>query len=256
MKFRGIEMNEKRCAVIIPARYKSSRFPGKPLTNLLGKPMILWVAELSAKAVEKENVYIATEDESIFDAVENAGFKAIMTSDDLLTGTDRLAEASEKIDADIYINVQGDEPLLDPEDIRAMRDKKIENMEYIINGFSRVSEQEDPESVNIPKVITNESGIMIYMSRRALPGFKDAANAPSHYKKQVCIYAFTGDELRAFKDFGRKSELESCEDIEILRFLELNKKIMMVETKGGSLAVDIPEDVSPVESALKKIHSL
>jgi 3-deoxy-manno-octulosonate cytidylyltransferase (CMP-KDO synthetase) len=97
---------------------------------------------------------------------------------------------------------------------------------------------------------------MVYMSRRALPGFKDARNAPTHYKKQVCIYAFNRDELRAFKNFGRKSELEMCEDIEILRFLELGKKILMVETKGGSLAVDVPEDVSPVEAALKRLHGL
>jgi 3-deoxy-manno-octulosonate cytidylyltransferase (CMP-KDO synthetase) len=94
------------------------------------------------------------------------------------------------------------------------------------------------------------------MSRCALPGFKEKEQAPSRYKKQVCIYAFTKEELLAFKAFGRKSELEACEDIEILRFLELNKKIHMVETSGGSLAVDIPEDVGPVEYALKRIHKL
>ncbi len=242
--------------VLIPARYKSSRFPGKPLAPLLGKPMILWVAELSAKAIGQENVYVATEDSRIFDLVESAGFNAVMTSDQALTGTDRLGEVAEKIDADIYINVQGDEPVLNPDDILKIRDKKIENMDSVINGYCWISNTEDPESVNIPKVITNEADKLVYMSRRALPGFKEAKNAPTRYKKQVCIYAFTKEELLAFKNFGGKSKLEHSEDIEILRFLELDKSILMVETHGGSLAVDIPEDVPPVEEALKQIHRL
>ena len=99
-----------RSVVIIPARYKSSRFPGKPLINLLGKPMVLWVAELSARAVGKENVYIATDDKRISKVVVDASFNTIMTSDKCFTGTDRLAEAAKQISADIYINVQGDEP--------------------------------------------------------------------------------------------------------------------------------------------------
>jgi len=168
-----------------------------------------------------------------------------------LTGTDRLAEAARKIDADIYINVQGDEPLADPQDILKVRDAKLETPEQIINGFSWVSDQEDPHSVNIPKVITNEKNQLVYMSRLALPGFKDKKCAPSRYKKQVCIYAFTLEELAAFRNFGRKSKLEFSEDIEILRFLELGKTIRMVETKPGSLAVDTPEDVAKVEAALR-----
>lgn len=245
-----------KSVVLIPARYQSSRFPGKPLVSLLGKPMILWAAELSAQAVGQENVYVATEDTRILEVVESAGFQGVMTSDKALTGTDRLAEATEKIDADIYINVQGDEPLVNPVDIVKIRDKKIEQMDSIINGYCWVSGQENPESINIPKVITNEANKLVYMSRRALPGFKDAKNAPTRYKKQVCIYAFTKDELHAFKQFGRKSQLEHSEDIEILRYLELDKSILMVETKGGSLAVDIPDDIAPVEAALKRVHGL
>lgn len=240
-----------RSVVIIPARYGSSRYPGKPLVPLLGKPMILWVAELSARAVGADNVYVATEDERIATAVEDAGFRAVMTTDDVLTGTDRLAQASEKIEADIYLNVQGDEPLVDPEDILKVRDAKLVHMDDVINGFSWISEQEDPHSLNIPKVITNECNELVYMSRVALPGFKDAKHEPKRYKKQVCIYAFTHNELATFHAFGRKSALEQCEDIEILRFLELGKTIRMVETQPGSLAVDIPEDVVDVEVALK-----
>lgn len=245
-----------RAVVLIPARFKSTRFPGKPLVPLLGKPMVLWVAELSAKAVGKENVYVATEDQRIAEVVTNAGFNAVMTTDTCLTGTDRLAEASLEIKADIYINVQGDEPLVNPADICKAIEAKQKNMGAIINGYCWISEHEDPTSVNIPKVITTENNKLIYMSRQALPGFKDTQNAPKRYKKQVCIYGFTAEELATFRAFGRKSELEFSEDIEILRFLELGKTIEMYETQPGSLAVDIQADVKPVESALRKLHSL
>lgn len=243
-----------RTVVVIPARYASTRYPGKPLVPLLGKPMILWVAELAAGAVGQENVYIATEDARIAEVVQASGFQAVMTADDALTGTDRLAEAAQRIEADIYINVQGDEPLVQPADILRIAEAKARAMDCVINGYSWISEQEDPANVNIPKVIANEAGQLVYMSRVALPGFKEAKNAPARYKKQVCIYAFTRDELTAFRDFGRKSELERCEDIEILRFLELGRGIRMVETQPGSLAVDVPEDVAPVEAALRRVH--
>ena len=240
-----------RACVIIPARYASSRFPGKPLVPLLGKPMILWVAELSAHAVGQDHVYIATEDKRISDVVEAAGFSALMTSPDALTGTDRLAEAASMIDYDIYVNVQGDEPLVQPEDIRRCIALKAERPGMIVNGFCWIGSGEDPASVNIPKVIMTEADIMVYMSRSPLPGFKDAKNAPERHMKQVCIYGFNREELTAYAKFGRKSMLEKCEDIEILRFLELDRQILMYECSPGSLAVDVPDDVVQVEAALR-----
>jgi 3-deoxy-manno-octulosonate cytidylyltransferase (CMP-KDO synthetase) len=212
--------------------------------------MILWVAELSARAVSAENVYVATDDERIASVVERAGFRAIMTENAALTGTDRLAEAAKFIDADIYINVQGDEPLVDSQDILKIRDAKAANLNQVVNGFSWLSDTEDPTNLNIPKVIISESNRLIYMSRNPLPGFKSPENAPLRYRKQVCIYGFTREELFAFNGFGRKSILEYSEDIEILRFLELGKSVLMVETQPGSLAVDAPEDVAAVEAAL------
>jgi len=237
--------------VIIPARYNSSRYPGKPLVPLLGKPMILWVAELSARAVSVDSVYVATEDQRIAKVVEDAGFQAVITTKDAMTGTDRLAQAAERVDANIYINVQGDEPLVRSTDILKVRDTKLAHMDAIVCGMSWLGETEDPHNVNIPKVITNERGELVYMSRAALPGFKDAKYAPKCYRKQVCIYAFTKVELFTFCSYGRKSQLEQAEDIELLRFLELGKKIIMVETQPGSLAVDVPDDVAKVESLLK-----
>lgn len=245
-----------KTAVLIPARYASTRFPGKPLTPLLGKPMVLWCAELAAKAVGVEHAYVATEDERIASVVRDAGFKALMTSSKPLTGTDRLAEAAEMLDYEIYINVQGDEPLVQPVDILRVAARKAENMDQIVNGYCWIGPDEDPHSVNIPKVVTTEDDRLLYMSRVALPGFKDPKMAPTRYKKQVCIYAFTREELRAYAGFGRKGEVEACEDIEILRFLELKREIVLVETQPGSLAVDIEADVAPVEAALRRLHGL
>jgi len=245
-----------KSVVVIPARYKSSRFPGKPLVNLLGKPMILWVSELSAQAVGKENVYIATDDKGISEVVTAAGFNVVMTSDHCFTGTDRLAEAATKISADIYINVQGDEPLVNPKDIiNIIKTKKLYFNE-IINGYCPIASHEDPNNLNIPKVVFNEDNSMVYMSRKAIPGFKDKVHAPHQYYKQVCIYAFTADELKNYADFGRKSTLELSEDIEILRFLEMGKKIRMVETDPDSLGVDVQEDVAKVEQALRDLYNV
>ncbi len=243
-----------KAIVIIPARYKSSRYPGKPLVPLLGKPMILWVAELSAKAVGSDNVYVATDDERIAQVVKEAGFQVTMTCGQALTGTDRLAEVAEKVDADIYVNVQGDEPLVSPQDILNAIEEKRSHPNQVINGYCALSEDEDPDSINIPKVIFTEQSQMIYMSRQAIPGIKDAKYAPAEYYKQVCIYAFSRQELLDYGQFGRKSTIEQSEDIEILRFLEWNQGVRMFKTQPGSLAVDVPEDVEKVEAALRAVQ--
>ena len=239
-----------KTVIIIPARYKSTRFPGKPLTLILGKPMILWVAELCAKALPAKCVYIATEDVQIKEVVEKAGFNAVMTSSKCLTGTDRLAEVATQIEADIYVNVQGDEPLLNPTDILKIIEAKKMHPNEVINGYSKIGVNEKPESVNIPKVIFNEDKQMVYMSRHLLPGSKTKDFVPPHYYKQVCIYAFSKKELIDYAEFGRKGTLEYYEDIEILRFLDLGVNIRVVEAKSASLAVDVPEDVERVEEEI------
>lgn len=237
---------------IIPARYQSTRFPGKPLVLLLGKPMILHVAEIAALALRKKNTWVATDDQRIADIVENAGFNVAITSGTVLTGTDRVWEAARQIKADIYINIQGDEPLLNPKDIELIVAEKKKRGKGVVNGMCFLLPHENASNVNIPKVITTENNRMVYMSRAAIPGFKSAHSKPEYYMKQVCIYAFTYEELEAFGEFGRKSTLEKHEDIEILRYLDLSIPVYMVETDGTSLAVDIPEDVAVVEKVLRK----
>ena len=246
----------KRIVGIIPARYNSSRFPGKPLIKILGKPMILWVAELSSKALGRENLFIATDDERIKNTVEAAGFKVVMTSNSLPTGTDRLAEVARNIKSDIYINIQGDEPTIDPNFITKVVEKKINNPESVICAMSKLNSSDDVFNVNIPKVIVNENTDMVYMSRLAIPGFKNEVNKPKFYYKQVCIYAFNRKQLFSFSDFGRKSKLEKCEDIELLRFLDLKTSIKMVEVEGISYAIDVKEDIDIVTKRLIEIHKI
>lgn len=242
-----------KACVIIPARFASSRFPGKPLVLLKNKPMVIWVAERSASAVGKDNVYIATDDKKIADVAANYGFQFLMTSPGCLTGTDRVAEASLQINYDIIVNVQGDEPLVSPDDIINAILLKEKNPSFVVNGFTVISDYEDPESTNIPKLVVNESSTLIYMSRSLVPGTKQSVQKSNIFLKQVCIYAFSSKDLLLFSSFGRKSNLEACEDIEILRFFDLNRQVLMFECSSGSLAVDVPEDVSAVEAQLSLI---
>ena len=159
---------------IIPARYQSSRFPGKPLARLLGKPMILHVAEITAQALGQKNTWIATDDQRISDICKGAGFNVALTSGAALTGTDRVWEASREVKADIYVNIQGDEPLLDPKDIELIVGEKKKRGKGVVNGMCRLLPHEDSSNVNIPKVITTEDNRMVYMSRVAIPGFKSS----------------------------------------------------------------------------------
>jgi 3-deoxy-manno-octulosonate cytidylyltransferase (CMP-KDO synthetase) len=239
-----------KIAVVIPARYKSSRFPGKPLAKIQNKEMIIWVAEIAKNSVGIDNVYIATENEEIVDVVMGYGYKVILTSDSCLTGTDRVAEATLEIDADIIINIQGDEPLLDSTDIDKVIEAKLQYPNHIVNCMSYLNQHENVEDKKIPKVITNLDDELIYISRNPIPGTKTGNG--DNPKKQVCIYAFNREHLKQFSSFGKKTPLEYNEDIEIIRFLEMGYKIKMVMLDSQSHAVDYPDDIKIVEHLLSK----
>lgn len=235
-------------AVLIPARYQSSRFPGKPLANINGKPMIQHVWDKCVSAVGEELVYIATDDKRIADKVKSFGGKAIMTSSECLTGTDRLAEANASLNLDFIINVQGDEPMINPSDIIKIRDTFLVDPTQVVNAYTQITEHEDPYSNTLPKVVISKSCNLLYMSRAAIPMGKNGELQRCF--KQVCIYAFSKGHLDFFANNPKKSPLEAIEDIEILRFLENDIKIKMVEVDNFGMAVDTVEDLEKVKLLL------
>jgi len=250
---RQAERRQMKVAIVIPARYGSSRFPGKPLVKIAGQELIVRVAKRCEQAIDPRYIYVATDDERIESVVKKNGFNVVLTSPDALTGTDRVAEAASQIDAEVIINVQGDEPLVNPADIKQAILAKQQFPDSVVNFYCDVGDDEDPDNVNLPKVVVNENEYLLYMSRAAVPSAKESSRK-LRARKQVCIYAFNQSELRAFRDFGRKSVLESSEDIEILRFFELGIAIKMMRAQGMTIAVDVPDDVRKVERALTSMR--
>jgi len=237
-------------SIIIPARYGSSRYRGKPLVKILGKEMVIRVADICNK-IKNVKVFIATDSKKIANVVKKYGYKYIFTSSSCLTGTDRVAEASKKIRSKIYINVQGDEPTIDPKDIKKVIETKKKFPNHVVCGYDKVHDFENPSNINLPKVVVNSKGELIYISRALVPG-KKKISQKIQYHKQVCIYAFNKKQLKKFYSMKRKSETESFEDIEILRFFDLNEKIKMVKLNSNSVAVDEIADVKKAEKLLAK----
>ena len=235
--------------VVIPARYKSSRFPGKPLANLCGKSLLKHVWEKCAQAVGPENVIVATDDQRIVNHCSEEGMEVLLTSENCLTGTDRLAEVAQKIKKKHYINVQGDEPLIDPNDIQKILSKSSIEPETIFNGMCDITDKEDFISCNVPKVVCSENNDLLYMSRAPIPSNKSGDFIKA--KRQVCIYSFPRNSLLKFVSCSKKLPIEAIEDIEIIRFLELGFKVKMVELSENPVAVDTQEDLLRAEKIIK-----
>jgi len=215
--------------------------------------MVIRVADICSK-IKNTNVYIATDSKKIANVVKKYGYKYIFTSSNCLTGTDRVAEASKKIRSKIYVNVQGDEPTINPKDIMKVIKTKKKYPNHVICGYDKVHSFEKPSNINLPKVVVNSKGELIYISRALVPGAKKS-NQKIQYHKQVCIYAFNKKQLKKFSSMKKKSDTESIEDIEILRFFDLNEKIKMVKLNSNSVAVDEVKDVKKAEKILLKKSS-
>jgi 3-deoxy-manno-octulosonate cytidylyltransferase (CMP-KDO synthetase) len=236
--------------VIIPARYKSSRLPGKPLINLCGLPMIVRTYQQCIKSCPPDKVFVATDDIRIKETCETFGIQVLMTSPDCLTGTDRVAECAQIIDADVYINVQGDEPLFNPNDLDLLISAVRIYPGEILNGFCEINDESLFRSSSIPKVVFRSDGRLLYMSRAAIPSNKQHGFEKSW--RQVCAYAFPKQALNEFTSVREKTILESIEDIEILRFLEMGWDVRMINLSSDSVAVDTPEDIQQAEVAIYK----
>lgn len=239
---------------VIPARYKSSRFEGKPLADIHGKPMIWWVYQQAIKVKEFEAVYVATEDERIKIACEELGVNVLMTSDEHKTGTDRIGEVASKIKADLYVNIQGDEPMIEPETIvEAIKPFYDNNELQVSNLMTIIKDPVDVVNFTVPKVITNKDGIGIYLTRSAAPYPKGSIDYS--YYKQVCVYGFTPEALEFYCNSPR-GKVESIEDIEILRFIESGYKVQFIEVDSDTVAVDTPNDLEKVRRIMKEIKGV
>ena len=239
-----------KIVIIIPARFGSKRYKGKPLVKILGRELVLRVADVCKKTIGQKNLYIATDSNKIANKVKESGYEYILTSKNCLTGTDRVAEAAKKIKAKIYINVQGDEPLVNPRDIRKIINAKKIYPNHVICGYDKIHKLQDPRNLNLPKVVVNSRKELIYISRSLVPGSKKV-KLNKNYFKQVCIYAFNKNELNKFYSLKKKSEIEDMEDIEILRFFDLGIKIKMIKLNSNSVAVDEVADVKKAEKIIK-----
>jgi 3-deoxy-D-manno-octulosonate cytidylyltransferase len=233
---------------IVPARYASVRFPGKPLAPLAGKPMLLHVVEACQAAQKLSRVAVATDDERIAAAARGAGCEAVLTSPQAASGTDRLAEAALSLPADIYVNIQGDEPLMSPQNI----DRAIEAL--LASGERRIAtlaipfpaaEAPDP---NVVKAAVAKDGRALYFSRAPIPFPR--AGAPA-YRKHLGLYAYRAETLAELAALP-PSPLERTESLEQLRWLEAGYDIWVAEAWSDSIGVDTPEDLRRVEEFLKK----
>lgn len=236
-----------RCAIVIPARMGSTRFPGKPLCDLMGKPMVQWVYEASSKAAIADRVVVATPDPEIVEACTAFGAEAMLTRHDHPTGTDRIAEVAERLVADVYVNVQGDEPLMRPESIAACAQPLLDDASIAVGSVYCGCPPEDEDNPAAVKVVTDREGFALYFSRHAIPFPRNARVEP--LKKHIGLYAFSRIALMAFAQMA-PTPLEQAESLEQLRFLENGYRIKMSYAEGSELAVDTPEQAEEVRHIL------
>lgn len=242
-----------KVVAVIPARWASKRFEGKVLADLCGKPMLQWVWERVNKADKVDEVIIACDDKRIYQACESFGAKPVVTSEEHVSGSDRIAEAIEGIDADIVINIQGDEPLIRSELIDdlayALMNDDLCNMATAIKSIKTEKELNDP---NVVKVVIDAHDYALYFSRSVIPYNRDKGPLGTEaYWKHLGIYAYRKDFLLHYSRWP-KSFLEGVEKLEQLRVLEAGQKIKTVETQYESYGVDTLEDLSRVAEIIKR----
>ena len=235
------------CVIVVPARMGSTRFPGKPLVDLLGKPMVQWVVERALASNVADRVIVATPDQEIVDACKRFGAEAVLTSPNHPTGTDRIAEVALTVRANVYVNVQGDEPLVHPDDVKACAAPLLKDPAVQMGSVFCDCPEEEVENPAVVKVVTDLNGYALYFSRHSLPFPRNPRVGP--VKKHIGLYAYTAGVLSGFSKW-RQTPLEAAESLEQLRFLEHGVKIRMSRGTGSALAVDTPEQADEVRKIL------
>jgi len=247
-------MESKRVVGIIPARYASTRLPGKPLMDICGKPMVQHVYERTSKAAVLDKVVVATDDGRIKEAVLDFGGEVVMTSKDHQTGTDRLAEAAKDIEADVIVNVQGDEPLIAPEMIEEAVRPLLNNEEVVMGTLKkRIKDLTELKNPNLVKVVTDQNDYALYFSRAAIPFLREDKEGIDFYK-HIGLYAYQKEFLLDFAQM-ESTTLEQMESLEQLRALENGYRIKVVETKYSSIGVDTEEDLVKVREMMEEIQN-
>lgn len=241
--------NKMKIIGVIPARYKSSRFEGKPLAMIYDKPMVWWVYQQAKKVKQFDTVIVATDDKRIADVCNKYNIDVMMTSDKHKTPTDRIHEVSTKIDADYYISINGDEPLIDPKTIKAVIPKKLTGDLYVANLITTIQDPVEVIDFTNLKVVVNDNGEGIYISRSPVPYPKGSMNC--FYKKHVGVYAFNKKALDFYVNTIRGS-IETIEDIDLLRYIENHKKINFIDVDCHTLSVDTPKDLDRIIEIIKK----
>ncbi len=239
---------------IIPARYGSTRLPAKALAQVAGRPMIQRVYERAKQARVLEEVLVATDDERIADVVRRFGGNAVMTGSAHQSGTDRIAEVARQLDAQVILNIQGDEPLIHPEPIAAIAEFLLAHpavpMATVMTTLTRTEDLANP---NVVKVVVDQDGYALYFSRAPIPAVRDSSLVTRHsspYFKHLGLYGYQRHFLLQFPTLTR-TPLEQAEQLEQLRALEHGYKIRVLETTHDSIGVDTAEDLQRVETLLR-----
>ena len=233
---------------VIPARYESSRFPGKPLADICGKPMIWWVYRQVQKVKEIDEVYVATDDVRIVNVCKSYNFNFIITKQSHPDHISRVHEVSQKINAELYLCINGDEPLIEAASIKEVIDNAIKNKDNFFTGAYRYltdpAETLDPANI---KIITNKDARCIYLSRNPIPFPKNSLDFK--YKKYMGIECFSKAALDFFVA-SNMGDLEKIEDIDHLRYIEHNMNLQFVEVHSDSISVDTPKDLEKVRQII------
>lgn len=257
--------SQPKSVAVIPARYSSTRLPGKPLLDIAGKPLIVWVAERARAATTISRTIVATDDPRIVDAVNAAGFDAVITRADHLSGTDRIAEVAHNLRADIIVNVQGDEPLIDPATIDRAVSALIEDRNaQMATTYEPITEAADVLNPSVVKVTIDEHGYATNFSRNPNPNpnqakrkdcsiesSSDESGLLFDFRKHTGLYAYRRDFLLEFARWPQ-SESERKESLEQLRALDRGVKIRVVEAASPSIGVDTMEDLERVRAIVER----
>ena len=246
-------MSDPKVIVVIPSRYGSTRLPGKPLVQLAGKPMVQHVYERAKRAQTVHRVIVATDDQRIMDAVAAFGGEARMTRSDHRTGTERIAEVAVHEPGDVFVNVQGDEPLIDPVAIDtavgALLEEPQAQVSTVATPIRHAGDIMDP---NVVKTVLDFDGNALYFSRAPIPWIRDTQQKVHvNYWKHLGLYVFQREALLEFPTLPQ-GELERIEQLEQLRWLENGWKIRVAEVVHDAVSVDVPEDVARVEKLMQK----